>query len=196
VLRVDEGLGRSRYIHQELKKGETVNIRGPRNNFALEFARRHLFIAGGIGITPLKPMMEAVENAGGRFSLIYLGKSRASMAFADSLELEYPGKVTIWAKDEKDANMDLTQLTTGDLVELRVYSCGPERLVDCVEDLFSCLPLSNVHVERFSAPPVDRPNGVFRVVLERSGKVLDVSADNSLLDVLLKNGTACPFYLF
>lgn len=94
VLREPAGRGGSAYIHDELAVGTAVAIGGPRNNFALVPSPRYLFIAGGIGITPLLPMIEQAERLGADWRLLYGGRTRRSMAFTDELG-RYGGKVTL-----------------------------------------------------------------------------------------------------
>ena len=80
-----DGRGGSRHVHDRLAAGDVVRVRGPRNNFALVPSPRYLFIAGGIGITPILPMIAAAEAAGAEWRLVYGGRTRASMAFLDEL---------------------------------------------------------------------------------------------------------------
>ncbi len=85
VLRDPNGGGGSRHVHDRLAEGDVVRVRGPRNNFALAPAPRYQFVAGGIGITPILPMIAAAEAAGAEWNLVYGGRHRASMAFLDEL---------------------------------------------------------------------------------------------------------------
>jgi len=85
VLRERSGRGGSAHVHDVLSEGSAVRVRGPRNHFALVPAARYVFIAGGIGITPILPMVERAEAAGAQWQLVYGGRTRSSMAFRDRL---------------------------------------------------------------------------------------------------------------
>src|SRR5580765_7004752 len=108
ILRDEAGGGGSRYVHDRLAEGDVVRVRGPRNNFALVPSPRYLFIAGGIGITPILPMIAAAEAAGARWSLVYGGRQRASMAFTEELA-GYGDRVSIRPQDETGL-LDLASL--------------------------------------------------------------------------------------
>ena len=99
VLRDANGGGGSRHVHDRLAAGDVVRVRGPRNNFALAPSPRYLFIAGGIGITPILPMIAAAEAAGAEWRLVYGGRTRASMAFLDELAA-HGDRVTVRPQDE------------------------------------------------------------------------------------------------
>src|SRR3712207_3036447 len=86
VLRETAGRGGSAYVHDALKVGDSVGVGGPRNNFPLVPSDRYLFVAGGIGITPILPMVHQAEMLGADWRLLYGGRRRASMAFLDRLE--------------------------------------------------------------------------------------------------------------
>ena len=101
VLLDPNSRGGSRFVHENLGEGATVRVRGPRNHFPLVDAPRYRFIAGGIGITPIAAMIEAAQQAGNDWTLLYGGRTKASMAFADELAQHYPDRVTVWPQDER-----------------------------------------------------------------------------------------------
>lgn len=184
VLRETGGRGGSAYVHQELRQGGKVRVRGPRNNFALEPAPRYRFIAGGIGITPILPMLAAAEAAGARWTLLYGGRTRDSMAFTEELSA-YGDRVTLAPQDETgllDLGSVLDDVPEGTLV----YCCGPGPLLDAVEE--RC-PRGVLHIERFQ--PKEResgPDSEFEVVLERTGKTVTVPVGVSVLDTVRAAG--------
>jgi ferredoxin-NADP reductase len=184
VLRETEGRGGSAYVHQELRQGGKVRVRGPRNNFALEPAPRYRFIAGGIGITPILPMLAAAEAAGARWTLLYGGRTRDSMGFTEELSA-YGDRVTLAPQDETgllDLGSVLDDVPEGTLV----YCCGPGPLLDAVEE--RC-PRGVLHIERFQ--PKERetgPDSEFEVVLERTGKTVTVPVGVSVLDTVRATG--------
>jgi ferredoxin-NADP reductase len=93
--------GGSQYVHDNLQEGVTVRVRGPRNHFELVDAPRYRFVAGGIGITPIFAMLEEAERTGNDWTLLYGGRTRASMAFVNELVERYPDRVTVWPQDER-----------------------------------------------------------------------------------------------
>jgi ferredoxin-NADP reductase len=189
VLREEHGRGGSRYIHERVRTGDDLRARGPRNHFPLNPAPRYHFVAGGIGITPLVPMMAQATSNGVDWHLTYGGRSRESMAFADELAEAYPGQVTLHPQDRQGL-LDLDGLLRGLAPTTEVYACGPSGLLNALTERFVDRP-GKLHVERFSAVPVARSTTTsFEVELASSGRVLTVPPGESLLDVLLDNDVA------
>jgi ferredoxin-NADP reductase len=184
VLREPDGRGGSAHVHEELRDGDKVRVRGPRNNFTLEPAPRYRFVAGGIGITPILPMLAAAEAAGAEWTLLYGGRTRGSMAFTEELGA-YGDRVTIAPQDETgllDLGPVLDDVPEGTLV----YCCGPGPLLDAVEE--RC-PRGVLHVERFQPKEQQTgPDSEFEVVLERTGKSLTVPVGVSVLDTVRAAG--------
>jgi len=183
VLREPAGRGGSAWVHDELAVGDLVGVGGPRNQFRLVPAPRYLFLAGGIGITPLLPMVEAAHRLGADWRLVYGGRTRASMAFLDELA-RYGDRVTVWPQDERGL-LPLADLLTG--TDARVYSCGPAALLDAVEAL---CPPGLLRTERFAAraqgaPVRDTP---FTVVLDRTGAEVVVTPQVSVLEAVRSAG--------
>ncbi|MEU3978987.1 PDR/VanB family oxidoreductase [Streptomyces sp. NPDC026672] len=197
VLREPDGRGGSALVHDRLAEGDTVRVRGPRNHFALRPAPRYRFVAGGIGITPILPMVAAAEAAGAEWTLLYGGRTRASMAFRGELAA-YGGRVTVAPQDECGL-LDLGPVLDPLPEDTLVYCCGPGPLLDAVEE--RCPP-DALRVERFRPKdpkdpedpknPEDRPaggDGAFEVTLARSGRTLTVPRGVSVLDTVLASGT-------
>ncbi|MFI1034448.1 PDR/VanB family oxidoreductase [Streptomyces sp. NPDC020951] len=184
VLREPAGRGGSAHVHEQVRQGDKVRVRGPRNHFALRPAPGYRFVAGGIGITPVLPMLAAAEAAGAEWSLLYGGRSRASMAFTEELA-GYGDRVTVAPQDESgllDLGSVLDTLPEGTLV----YCCGPGPLLDAVEE--RC-PAGALHVERFQAK--EQPagqDGEFEVELAQSGRTLTVAPGVSVLDTVRAAG--------
>lgn len=149
ILRDADGSGSSVYIHDQLQVGDLVRVRGPRNNFQLVDSPAYLFIAGGIGITPMLPMIAAAEAAGARWQLVYGGRQRRSMAFLDELA-SYGDKVSVRPQDET-GYLDLDGLLTRPRPNTQIYCCGPEPLLAAVEERCRSWPADSLHVERFKA---------------------------------------------
>jgi ferredoxin-NADP reductase len=188
VLRDPDGRGSSRYVHDRLQPGDVVQIRGPRNNFPLAASPQYLFIAGGIGITPILPMIRAAEAAGASWRLVYGGRQRVSMAFTDELAA-YGDRVTILPQDETGM-LPLDALLSTPQPDTLVYCCGPEPLLAAVERCCTAWPPRSLHLERFAPKPQGEPvrAEAFEVVLQRSELTLTVPPDRSILSVVEEAG--------
>ncbi|MDP9847897.1 PDR/VanB family oxidoreductase [Streptosporangium lutulentum] len=181
VLREPDGRGGSAWVHDRLDVGTEMSARGPRNHFPFTGGQRCLFIAGGIGITPLLPMVEAADRAGTEWRLIYGGRSRASMAFLGELA-RYGDRVTVRPQDETGL-LDLDDLFR-EPHEL-VYSCGPEPLLAAVEE--RCTG-GTLRVERFTPTSIEGPETAFEVELAQSGLTVSVPPGTSVLDAVTAAG--------
>jgi cytochrome P450/ferredoxin-NADP reductase len=190
ILRDPAGRGSSLHVHDRLAEGDTVRIRGPRNNFPLVPSPRYLFIAGGIGITPVLPMIAAAERSGADWRLVYGGRQRTSMAFLDELA-RYGDRVSVRPQDETGL-LDLDALLGAPQPDTLVYCCGPEPLLAAVEQRCAGWPPRSLHVERFAPRPQAEPvrTAAFEVRLARSGLTLPVPPERSVLGVVEEAGIA------
>ncbi|MFB7590597.1 PDR/VanB family oxidoreductase [Streptomyces sp. NPDC056169] len=182
VLREPAGRGGSEEVHTSVGEGTVLGVRGPFNRFPLVPAERHLFIAGGIGITPLLPMVRSLPP--GSWSLLYGGRSLAAMAYRDELAA-LPG-VTLVPQDTAGLP-DLDAALGGLPASTAVYCCGPEGLLRAVEERWP----GPLHTERFGAPPAGQESSGgaegfdgFDVELRRSGRTLRVEPGRTLLDAV------------
>ncbi|TYK46949.1 PDR/VanB family oxidoreductase [Actinomadura decatromicini] len=194
ILYQPDGRGGSAYVHEELRPGRVVRVRGPRNRFPLVDAPRYLFLAGGIGITPLLPMMARASADGVPWRLVYGGRSRTSMAFLREL-VPYGDAVTVVPEDG-GGRPDLDALLGTPEPDTAVYCCGPEGLLAAVEERCAAWPDGSLHVERFAAAPrdpsLDGDDTAFQVECARSGLTVDVAADESVVDALDRSGISVP----
>ncbi|MGW1047920.1 PDR/VanB family oxidoreductase [Streptomyces sp. NPDC002521] len=165
---VEDGRGGSREVHEQVTEGMELEVRGPRNRFPLVEAESYVFVAGGIGITPLLPMLRALpENAGWR--LLYAGRERASMPFLEEVEKLGRDQVTVV---EGRPDLDALEVSEG----TALYACGPEGLMAAVAARFP-----EVRLERFAPRASSDGNTEFEVELRRSGRTLTVPADSTVL---------------
>lgn len=192
VLRQGEA-GGSAEIHDALAVGHRLPVSGPFNHFPLEPAAGYLFVAGGIGITPLLPMIEAVAAQRRPWRLIYVGRSRAGMAFAERLA-GHAGRVVSIATEES-GRPDLAAAFAALPEDHAVYSCGPEAMMAELTALAAAAGRPDaVHIERFGAP-ARAPDATaeahgFEVVLV-GGERFQVPAERSIVEVLRDAGVAC-----
>jgi ferredoxin-NADP reductase len=185
VLRAPNSRGGSRHVHDELVEGQKIHIRGPRNNFEFVPEKRYLFIAGGIGITPILPMVAAAHAQRADWSLVYGGRTRASMAFRDELQRTYGKRVQIRPQDEY-GHLDLKSLLGRPKRRTAVYCCGPEPLLDAVESASAKWPEGALHLERFAPKKFEGTDTdqTFEVELALSGETVTVTPDMSILDAI------------
>ena len=190
ILHEPNSRGGSRYIHRSLQAGDIITVAGPRNNFALADAGNYIFIAGGIGITPILPMLAAASRSSCPWTLVYGGRTRASMAFLESIEKIHSARVEIVPQDEAGL-IDLDKYLAVPREDTLVYCCGPGPMIDAVERASSAWPPRSLRRERFA--PKQQPEAAagdrdFEVELALSGRVLTIAEDDNLLAELEKAG--------
>ena len=183
VLKTQTSEGGSEWIHSSLTPGMTLEVSGPLNHFELEPANEYLFIAGGIGITPIKGMIESLPERR-QWKLVYVGRSRSTMAFLDELIERYPDRVEVHASDEHETSLDVYALTASSSAQ--VYCCGPESLMSTVAGF---VPAERMHLERFIALSRESilPATPVEVTCKKSKKSFVVDADESILEALEEN---------
>lgn len=185
---IEDGRGGSREAHARLAEGAELALRPPRNRFELIPAPSYAFIAGGIGITPILPMLRAATAAGADWTLLYGGRRRASMPFASELAA-YGERVTIAPQDEAGLP-DLAALSAirpGTLV----YCCGPEPLMRAVTE--AAPPGTPVHLERFTPAAATGEARPFTAELRRSGRTVEVAADETTLAAVRRELPNTPY---
>ena len=192
VLLEPNGRGGSQFVHEVLRPGMRVSAAGPRSNFKLIDADHYLFIAGGIGITPLIPMVHQVVADDKDWRLLYGGRRRSSMAFVQELS-ELGQQVSVRPEDEFGL-LDLKNAIEPLPNDAAVYCCGPEALIGAVEAVCAELGRPAPRVERFGARPMrdaedaSTENQAFEVVLSESGDHFKVPADRTIIEVLSDAG--------
>lgn len=186
VLREDSGAGGSVSMHDDVRVGTKLTVGAPTNNFRFEPRESCTFVAGGIGITPLIPMIEAADSAGMDWRLLYVGRRRSSMAFLEELVSRYGERVAVHPVDEGGRPDLATELSAR---HGAVYCCGPSAMLDELIAIGTARPDLAVHIEHFTPLEIDTSEDVtFEVMLARKGVVLDVPAHESILDVVDRAG--------
>ncbi|ODQ86951.1 PDR/VanB family oxidoreductase [Mycolicibacterium flavescens] len=196
VRRIPDGGGGSLEVHDALQVGATVRTHGPRNAFPLTVpgygspTRRLRFIAGGIGITPILPMLGLARRLGVEWSMIYTGRSRDSLPFLDELD-RYGGHVEIRTDDA--AGLPAADDLLGDCPDgTAVYACGPAAMLSAIRARLIGRAGVELHFERFAAPPVV-DGTAFTVTVASTGRTVEVGADETLLGALNRSGVAARY---
>jgi ferredoxin-NADP reductase len=172
-------------MHDAFDVGDSLVFEGPRNAFYLVTDEHDvLFVVGGIGVTPILPMIQVAQQHGINWRAVYAGSSRQYMPLLDELVAVAPDRVTVWADDERGRIATAADLLTDAGLTTAVYVCGPTAMLESVRTARDKHANASLHYERFSPPPV--VDGVpFELELARSRQVLSVPANRSALDVML-----------
>jgi ferredoxin-NADP reductase len=185
VRRIADGGGGSIEMHDAFDVGDSLVFEGPRNAFYLG-GNEHdvLFVIGGIGVTPILPMIRAAQQRGIDWRAVYAGSSREYMPLLDEVVSVAPDRVTVWADDEQGRFATADDLLVSAGPKTAVYICGPTAMLESVRTARSEYANAPLHYERFSPPPV--VDGVpFELKLARSRRVVEVPANRSALEVML-----------
>lgn len=193
VRRIADGGGGSIEMHDAYAEGDPLIFDGPRNAFHIGNGEADvLFVIGGIGVTPILPMIREAQRRGVTWRAVYAGRSREFMPLLDEVVAVAPARVRVLADDERGGFATVADLLADAGPATAVYVCGPAPMLEAVRaarDEHAGAPL---HYERFSPPPISdgRP---FELALARSGRVLTVPADRSALAVLLDVEPTTPY---
>jgi ferredoxin-NADP reductase len=191
VHRAPGSRGGSRRIHDQLAPGDTVPVSGPRNTFPLEHHEQYVFVAGGIGVTPILAMVrELRKRPDTDLTFLYCGRTRSLMAYHDQIASWSDPRVVLHADDECGGPPDLSSFLA-DHAGSAVYCCGPEALISAVEN--KAPESSIIRLERFSTAKIDTSNDTeFDVVVSGSGARVRVAKHESILDALAREGFQVP----
>ncbi|HTX98212.1 MAG TPA: PDR/VanB family oxidoreductase [Mycobacterium sp.] len=185
IRRIADGGGGSIEMHDTFDVGDNLVFEGPRNAFYLVTDERDvLFVIGGVGITPILPMIQVAHQRGINWRAVYAGRSRDYMPLLDEMLAVAPDRVTVWADDERGRIATPEELLAGAGPSTAVYVCGPTAMLESVRAARDAHADAPLHYERFGPPPVI--DGVaFELELARSQRLLSVPANRSALDVML-----------
>lgn len=188
VQREEDGTGGSVEIHEEIHLGDTVSFGGPRNNFRLAPATNYRFIAGGIGITAVLPMIEQAEKLNLDWQLLYLGKTAERMAYRNLAD-HYPNRVTMHTSAD-NGRASLRQWLENLPHDTMVYACGPESMLEALPAECPELPAQFLRTERFTNTLADATisSEPYEIELHRSGRVINAPGTTPVIDVLSKAG--------
>ena len=203
VLNVGGGRGGSKAMHENVRAGDLLTVSVPRNNFPLiENAKRHLLLAGGIGVTPMMAMVEALAARGADFKVIYCSRSPDLTAFRDRLRPHAEAGRVTFHHDEGDPlrGLDVAAALSEHEEGTHLYCCGPGGLMNAVKAAAAHWPAGAVHFEFFSVPvvapaaptaPIAQAEDRFEIKLAGSGAIFTVPHDKSIVEVLRENGVEC-----
>ncbi|QRF61790.1 PDR/VanB family oxidoreductase [Variovorax paradoxus] len=198
VQRDAQGRGGSAWMHAQPRVGDRIRASLPGNDFALDEEAAHsVFIAGGIGITPILSMLHRLEELGRRWQLHYAGRSPEETAFADTLRAMQGGRgcgeVEFRFGSSRAERLDIAAIVRNAPAGAHLYCCGPARMIDAFVEACAGRPAHTVHFERFAAGSAAATEGGYEVVLERSGQRLAVAPGKTILDTLLDNAIDVPY---
>ena len=196
VRRIPAGGGGSVEVHDALAPGATITTSGPRNAFPLTVpgygspAQRFRFIAGGIGITPILPMLARAERLGVPWSMVYTGRSRDTLPFLEELT-RFGDRIEIRTDDV--AGLPTAAELLGDCPDgTTVYSCGPAPVLTALRVALAGRDDVELHFERFAAPPVV-DGTAFWATVASTGRSVRVGAAETLLAALNRDGVHAPY---
>ncbi len=192
VLKTVDSRGGSIFVHDKLHEGSELAISAPMNLFPVDRrARRHLLIAGGIGITPFIAMMEQLEREELPFELHYGMRSKAGGAYWSQLANRYGRRINTYF-DEAQQKIPLDRLLDNQPLGTHLYVCGPSGMIDWVlkQAREAGWPDENVHYERFAAPPAGKP---FTIELAKAGRSIQVKPTQSILEAVEQAGLEPPY---
>lgn len=199
VLKEEAGDGGSHFMHSAPRVGDILYVQSPQNDFPLEEDIRHsLLIAGGIGITPIFSMAQALHKKGASFDLHYTARTVDAMAYKEAL-LDLAGQRAHFYESQSAENprkIDLQTLLNTPEEGVHIYVCGPKKLIDAVIEVAhkAGWPKNQVHFELFGNPDAkSRHDTAMEVVLQKSSKTIEVAPDQTLLDALLDAGIKVGF---
>lgn len=192
VRRDDEGRGGSLFMHTNVQVGDEMVVSYPVNLFSLDLrAKKHLFLAGGIGITPFLAQIKQLERFNGHWELHYACRTESLGSYVDELTSHHPNETHVYY-DDQNQTIDLVNLLEGQPLGTHVYVCGPKGMIDWVRQTAAAegWPREAIHYEEFLAPQPGKP---FEVKLAVSNKVIEVGEQESLLEAMERSGVDAPY---
>lgn len=187
----DDSRGGSKYLHEQVKVGDHLKISAPLNLFSLHSqAQHHVFIAGGIGITPFMSHMRYMLHAGDSFELHYACREGLSNAYESDLKQLFKDNVEIYS-DKTQRRLDIEALLSEQSPNSHIYICGPDRLIQAVLSTAKKMGWSQqrIHWEAFQSPA---SGDAFDLRLTKSKRDIHVASDFSMLEALEQAGINIP----
>lgn len=199
VKREPSSRGASAALHERVSEGDLLAVSTPRGSFGVQPGARHLLLAGGVGLTPLLAMAEALQREGRDFTLAVFARSRAHLAFADALAALGPRVRLHFDEAAAPQKIDLDALLAEAPAGGRLYLCGPAGFMQAVRRAAAHWPEDRVRAEYFAPPDEEgagegarRGGAAFTLRLARRGVTLPVAADQSAVEALAAIGVDIP----
>lgn len=193
VLRVENSRGGSAFLHERLKEGDELTISQPVNLFPVDHrGRKHIMMAGGIGVTPFMAMMDQMEREGAAFELHYAVRTRTHGAYWKELQARYGAhRVKVYC-DAENLFIPVDAILENQPLGTHLYVCGPAGMINAVLGKAQAhgWPRQNLHSEEFLAPP---PGRAFQVTLARSSRTIAVAPHQSILEAVEAAGVDAPY---
>lgn len=192
VLKTEDSRGGSRFMHENIQPGSELEISEPLNLFPpVKLARKHILVAGGIGITPFMSMMHELDALDQPFELHYGVRSEGEGAYSKLLGARYGDRIHIYPQDRGEL-VPLQRILNAQRLGTHMYVCGPKPMIDWALATARVLgwPEENLHFEQFSAPPAGKS---FVVRLAKSNREITVGSHQSILEALEQNGVDAQF---
>lgn len=187
-----ESRGGSKWIVQNFRPGEILSVDQPRNNFELnETAEKSIFIAGGIGITPILSMIDRADAIGRDWDLIFYSRTRNSTPFLERLK-DKPCVRLHFDREPGAEILDINSLVSAVPAGVHLYCCGPLTMLEAFEQATKARAAETVHVEYFTAKEPPATQGGFVVVLAKSGREIAIPAGKTILTALRDEGVDVP----
>lgn len=190
----DRSNGGSLYLHESVAAGAVIPCQAPSNGFPLaRKARKHILIAGGIGITPFLSQMEAIRAAGVDYELHYAYRSREESAYRHDIEATHSGNAHYYVSED-GVRLSAAAALARQPAGAHAYVCGPSSLISSVAGAAAQLgwPASSVHIERFAPPPAGEA-APFVVELPELGIEVPVGSRETVLEALSSAGAQVDY---
>ncbi|SAK54387.1 ferredoxin [Caballeronia fortuita] len=185
--------GGSRFMHEQLRVGQMLEIGGPRNNFPLcETASHTVLIAGGIGITPIWCMAQRLMRLNRSFELHYACRERREAAFLDTFSA-LPQAHLHFDCENDGRVLDISSVVGNAPDGSHFYCCGPQGMLAGYEAATASIDEERVHIEYFAPRAVAACDGGYVVQLHRTGQQFEVPPGKTILQVLREGGVAAPY---
>ena len=192
VLRTPNSRGGSKFMHERVSVGDELRITMPVNLFPLFHpGRKHLLIAGGIGVTPIYAMADELQRRGALYEIHYAVRDEAHGAFIDEMRARHGDRLKLYRRDLEEI-LAVDQILPGQPLGTHLYVCGPEGMIEAVLEggLEAGWPKEHLHAERFQTPPTGEP---FALRLAKAGLTCEVRGDQSMLEALEEAGFDPPY---
>jgi dimethylamine monooxygenase subunit B len=192
VLNCEDSRGGSNFMHENVSVGSELEIGQPLNLFPpVKLAKKHVLVAGGIGITPFMSMMNELDSLHSDFELHYGVRSLDDGAYCKYLQSRYGSRIKVYRQDQGQM-IPLHSVLDDQRLGTHMYVCGPKPMIDWALQTarLAGWPEENLHSEQFSAPPAGKP---FVVKLAKSEREIIVKGHQSILEALEENGVDAPF---